>query len=58
MNTISFDKHKLKLFIECYEKSVAQNKEVFVFDGNEFLQKYAKYLILHLKHKLGETNGN
>lgn len=53
MDTINFDKHKLKLFIECYNKSVAQNKKVFVFDGKEFLQAYAKYLILYLQNELG-----
>ncbi len=43
---ITFTREKLKRLIRCYNKCTT---ETFMFEDNEYLKEYAKYLIQHLK---------
>jgi hypothetical protein len=49
MITVTFTANKLKAFKKAYKK--AKPKEVFVFEGNEYLKEYAGYLIQYLEPK-------
>jgi hypothetical protein len=51
---IKFDKAKLQLLKQEYEKAHNRGKKSFVFEGSELLTSYAKYLIEFLKDQLGE----
>ncbi len=44
-NTISVDSPTFARLKNEYQKAVDNSKEIFVFDGNELLTSYAKYLI-------------
>jgi hypothetical protein len=48
MNTINFDKSKYESLKLSYKNSVIQKKDVFLFEGNELLTDYAKYLLEYL----------
>jgi hypothetical protein len=50
--TISFNKESFKNFKKEYNSSVENNKEMFVFEGNEFLTSYAKYVVEYLTTQL------
>jgi hypothetical protein len=50
-NTISFTPESFKNFKTDYNSAVENNHEMFVFDGNDFLTSYAKYVIEYLKTK-------
>lgn len=50
-NTISFNQESFKNFKKEYNLAVENNQEMFVFDGNDFLTSYAKYVIEYLKTK-------
>jgi len=50
-NTISFTTESFKNFKTDYNSAVKNNQEMFVFDGNDFLTSYAKYVIEYLKTK-------
>lgn len=50
-NTISFNQESFKNFKKEYNSAVKNNQEMFVFDGNDFLTSYAKYVIEYLKTK-------
>lgn len=50
-NTIKFDPFKLKLFKLDYDRAVRERKATFIFQGDEFDTKYAKYLIEYLESK-------
>jgi hypothetical protein len=41
-------------FKRAYTRAVAHNEEVFIFDGNDFVVNYAKYLIEYLGSHLSE----
>ena len=47
--TITFDIAKLKQFKKAYNLAT---EEVFIFEGQEFLKSYAKYLIEYLETKI------
>lgn len=49
---VQFDKDKLKRFKRAYNKAVKERKDSFIFDDNEYLTLYAKYLIEYLTDKL------
>jgi hypothetical protein len=49
MTTINFTPQKLADLKVAYEKAKAAGKESFVFEGNELLVSYAKYLIEYLE---------
>jgi hypothetical protein len=44
-NTISVDSPTFARLKKEYQNAVDNSKETFVFDGNELLTSYAKYLI-------------
>jgi hypothetical protein len=49
---INWDRPKLERFKKAYEKAIvdgARPNDTFVFDGNEFVVQYAKYLIEYLE---------
>ena len=50
-NMVSFDEQTYRKLKSEYQKSVKNNVDVFVFEGNELLTNYAKYLIEYLKTK-------
>lgn len=54
-NTISFDKRKFKLFKKAYAHARELKRGSFVFDDNEFLTDYAKYVIEYLEPKFKEV---
>jgi hypothetical protein len=49
---IQWSKPKLDRFKVEYQKAVDNKKESFVFEGNEFVTGYAKYLIEYLNATL------
>ena len=49
MKQITFDKAKLKRLKLAYQKAVDTGAESFIFDGDEYLTAYAKYVIEYLK---------
>jgi hypothetical protein len=51
MQTINFDREKLRRLKTAYDRAVKQGNESFMFDGNELLTAYAKYLIEYLTDK-------
>ena len=50
-NTISFNQESFKNFKSEYNSAVENKLEMFVFEGNEFLTSYAKYVVEYLKSK-------
>jgi hypothetical protein len=44
-NTMSVDLPTFSRLKNEYQNAVNNSKETFIFDGNEFLTNYAKYLI-------------
>jgi len=53
MNKIEFDKEKYNSLKLIYDKSVLENKEQFVWEGQILLTSYAKYLLEYLENVLG-----
>ena len=53
MNKIEFDREKYNSLKLIYEKSVEENKEQFVWEGQILLTSYAKYLLEYLENVLG-----
>ena len=51
--TITFTKQKLEKLKEQYNHSVNNKLESFIFEGQEILTDYAKYMIQYLESKLG-----
>lgn len=49
MSTYEFTKEAFEKFKKLYEKSDAEDKESFEFDGHEVLTAYAKYLLQYLE---------
>jgi hypothetical protein len=47
-NTISFNKTTFLSLKNEYQKAVETSKNTFMFEGNELLTNYAKYLIEYL----------
>lgn len=48
LNTISVDLSTFTRLKKEYQNAVDNSKEIFVFDDNELLTSYAKYLIEYL----------
>lgn len=48
---VTFDGDVLKRFKTAYDNAVAADSVDFVFEGNEFLTEYARYLIEYLEKK-------
>jgi hypothetical protein len=51
-NEMEFDKQSLAKLKKAYNKAVKENKDTFVFEGQELLVSYAKYLIEYLTSRL------
>lgn len=51
--TIVWTKPMLERLRKAYQKAVADKADTFVFDGNEFVVDYAKYLIQYLDSQFG-----
>ena len=49
---IEWNREKLERFKRVYRKSGAGGRQVFEFEGYEFVLDYAKYLIEYLETKL------
>jgi hypothetical protein len=49
MNTITFNQPTYQRFKSEYQNAVNSKKQIFIFDGIEFLTDYAKYMIEYLK---------
>ena len=49
--TVSFNELQYEGFKKEYENAVQNNIQMFIFEGNEYLTGYAKYLIEYLKLK-------
>lgn len=49
--TIEFNSVKAAEFTEMYLDAIREDKEAFVFEGNEILTRYAKYMVEQLKVK-------
>jgi hypothetical protein len=47
-NTLSVDKSTFLRLKNEYKNAVRDSKDTFIFDGNELLTNYAKYLIEYL----------
>lgn len=50
-NTISVDKSTFSRLKNEYQNAVDNSKNTFMFEGNELLTNYAKYLIEYLTPK-------
>lgn len=51
MPYIALTRDRLRAFKTTYKKAVDLKLESFVFDGNEYLVSYAKYLIQYLEER-------
>jgi hypothetical protein len=52
---VVFTPEKLKRFKEAYQIAADKCVDIFVFDGNEYLTSYAKYLVEYLENKFKEV---
>lgn len=52
MISITWTRELRDKFAVAYEEAVAQRKDVFTFDGHEFVTSYAKYLLQYLDSQL------
>jgi hypothetical protein len=50
--TVSWTKVKFRKFKRAYQKAVRDNESLFLFDGNEFVVGYAKYLIQYVEERI------
>jgi hypothetical protein len=57
MTTVNFDYAMLQRFKRAFKKATKESKEVFIFEGNEFVIGYAKYLIEYLEEQF-KKGGN
>lgn len=48
-NTITFDRQKLINLKRAYTNALKDSKEIFVFEGQQILTAYARYLIEYLE---------
>lgn len=55
MKMINFDRQKLRELKTLYNKAVKENKESFMYNGDEYLTSYAKYVIEYLETRFNET---
>ncbi len=54
--TIKWDRPKLKRLKKAQAAAIEQGQEVYVFEGNELLVAYAKYLIQHLESQFQDPS--
>ncbi|HYE68811.1 MAG TPA: hypothetical protein VEA58_09385 [Anaerovoracaceae bacterium] len=48
-NFVTFDKPKLERLKKVYQKAVEDKKESFIFEGNEYVVNFTKYVIEYLE---------
>lgn len=54
MNTeVNYTPEKVIALRTAYENAVREGKEIFSFDGNDYVQGYAKYLLEYLEGVIG-----
>ena len=53
---INWTRPMLERFKKAYADAVAQGLDDFIFDGNEFVTDYAKYLIEYLDGRLASVH--
>jgi hypothetical protein len=51
MKEINFTPHLFRKLKTAYRNAIRQGQDVFIFEGNEILTQYAKYLIEYLQTK-------
>lgn len=51
MTMVNFNREKLRQFKKIYLAAVEDKKEIFIFDGEEYVTGYAKYVIEYLENK-------
>jgi len=51
---IQFTSEKVDQLQAMYDKAVSGNVTVFVFEGEEMLTRYAKYLLIYLRERFKE----
>lgn len=51
-NYVTFDAETLLRFKKFYKEAIRKKEEIFIFDGQEYLVSYAKYLIQYLESKI------
>lgn len=52
MISITWTRELRDKFAAAYEEAVRQHKDVFTFDGHEFVTSYAKYLLMYLNERM------
>ena len=55
MDTITFNKEKVAKLQEAYDRAVADDVDVFVFEEREFYRDYAKYMLMYLNDKMNKN---
>lgn len=56
MKMINFDRNKLKDLKRHYKKALEAKKETFIFNGDEYLTSYAKYVIEYLESQFKKSD--
>jgi hypothetical protein len=51
MPEIRFDRPMLNRLKKAYDKATSKSKDMFTFEGNDYVTNYAKYLIEYLEEK-------
>lgn len=52
MINITWTRELRDQFAAAYEAAIAQRKDMFTFDGHEFVTNYAKYLLMYLNERM------
>lgn len=52
--TIRWDRPMRERLRKAYSAAVAESKDQFTFEGNEYVTRYAMYLLEHLDNVLGK----
>lgn len=58
MTTVSFDLLMLNRLKKAYDRATSESKDMFTFEGNDYVTNYAKYLIEYLEEKFKNKGGN
>jgi len=51
MPDIMFDPPMLNRLKKAYDKATSESKDMFAFEGNDYITNYAKYLIEYLEER-------
>ena len=58
MTDIMFDRPMLNRLKKAYDRATSESKDMFTFEGNDYVTNYAKYLIEYLEEKFKNKGGN